>query len=627
VNLPIRHPAPPSLVGHRNRLPLLPALDGLRALAVGAVLLYHAGVLWIPGGFLGVEVFFVISGYLITAGLWREWVRQSSVEVPQFWRRRARRLLPALAVLLLAVALVGVSFFRQEIAAFKGELVAAAAYVSNWYLVAADLSYFAEMGRPSPLRHLWSLAIEEQFYLVWPAVLLVLAVVFRRARLVAGATLALALASAVAAWLIYTPGDDPSRVYYGTDTRAAGLLLGAALAIVWRPFERRVGRRRPRLLDAMGVAGIGVVAWHFVRASEFAAGTYQGGIQLVALATVAVLAAGAHPACRVTGAILGGRAAQAIGRRCYSIYLWHWPVFVFTRPGLDVPWSPAPTLVLRLALTALLAEVSYRFVEMPIRDGRFQEAAARVLRRARFGSARRRRQIIGSWSVVGSVAMALVLGVVISLARSSSSPPAFASEPVSLAQPAGSTTTVESPEASRISSTSTSVPPPPPPTTTAAAGVLPSSIVAVGDSVMLGAAPAVQAVLPGVQIDAAVSRQFGEAVAIIEQRRAAGALGSTLIVHMGTNGPVMGGDLEHLMQAVAGVPRVVLVTVEVDRRWEQQVNDAIRSAAGHPNVRIADWNQYVAGCPAGSLARDGVHLVGPGPACYAALLAQTVIAP
>jgi hypothetical protein len=223
--------------------------------------------------------------------------------------------------------------------------------------------------------------------------------------------------------------------------------------------------------------------------------------------------------------------------------------------------------------------------------------------------------------------MAVLLGVVISLVRSSAPPPAFASEPVSLAARAAGApeTPTLSPEYARA--TSTTVPPPPPPTTTAAAGVPPRSIVAIGDSVLLGAAPAVQAALPGVQIDAVVSRQFGEAVAIIESRRAAGALGDALIVHMGTNGPVMPGQLEHLMQAVAGVPRVVMVTVEVDRRWEQQVNDAIRSAATHANVRIADWNQYVAGCPAGSLARDGVHLVGPGPACYAGLLAHIVYAP
>jgi hypothetical protein len=470
------------------------------------------------------------------------------------------------------------------------------------------------------------LAIVEQYYLRWPAVLLVLAVVLRRPRLVAGATVALAVLSVAAAWIIFTPGEDPSRVYFGTDTRAAGLLLGAALAIVWRPFERSAGRRRPRLLDALAMAGLGVIGWHVVRASEFDPGTYEGGIQLVALATVAVVAAAAHPACRVTGALLGGSVAQAIGRRSYSIYLWHWPVFVFTRPGLDVPWSAAPTLGLRLALTAVLAEISYRFIELPIRDGRLQVTAARVLQRARFGSARRRRQIIGSWSVVGSVSMAVLLGVVISLVRSSSPPPAFASEPVSLAQPAAGP---KSPTftAASAATTSTTVPPPPPPTTTAAAGVPPRTIVAIGDSVMLGAAPAVQAALPGVQIDAAVSRQFGEAVAIVETRRAAGALGDALIVHMGTNGPVMPGQLEHLMQAVARVPRVVMVTVEVDRRWEQQVNDAVRSASAHANVRIADWNQYVARCPAGSLARDGVHLVGPGPACYAGLLAQVVYAP
>lgn len=611
-------------MAHHRRLPPLAPLDGLRAVAVTAVLLYHAGVLWMPGGFLGVEVFFVLSGYLITAGLWREWEDRHRIEAPRFWRRRARRLLPGLGVLLLAVAGAGVVFFRSDIAEIKGELAAACLYVSNWYLIAADLSYFSEIGRPSALRHLWSLAIEEQFYLLWPIVLSGLMWLLRRAWLIATATLALAASSVAVAWLIYSPGDDPSRVYYGTDTRAAALLLGAALALVWRPFERAVIRRSgaTRLLDVVGLAGLAVIGWLALRANEFAPATYDGGIQIAALASAAVVAAGVHPGCRLTLLLLGGRALQAIGRRCYSIYLWHWPVFVVTRPGLDVPWSAAPTLALRIGITGVLAEVSYRWVEMPIRDGRVQAALARVQQHARRASPWRRRQMARAWGLMATASLVIVIAIVGSLVRATVPAPAFAAVPVSKAEPAGSTTTVALSPTTPAPPTTASAPPPP------AAVPVPARIVAIGDSVLLGAAPAVLTALPGVELDASVSRQFQDAVGIVEARRAAGALGDAVIIHIGTNGPPMSGQFEQLLAAVAGVPRVVLVTVEVARRWEQQVNDMVRSTPpAYANVRIADWNQFVPSCPPGSLADDGVHLVGPGPACYAGLLAQTVTAP
>src|SRR5215203_2186902 len=289
------------------RLPYSPGLDGLRALAVIAVLLYHADLSWIPGGFLGVEVFFVISGYLITALLLAEWHQKGTINLKDFWMRRARRLLPALYVLLVVSLAFAVVFLPGEVARLRDDVLAAFGYVTNWYLIFGHVSYFEAVGRPSLLQHLWSLAVEEQFYLLWPPVLaLALAVGASRLRRRRALTVALAgaVASAVAMALLYAPGVDPSRIYYGTDTRSTGLLCGAAVAFLWLPddkyrpsetrhyrlelatrgrFRRRWGWTAPLLLDVVGFAALGALVWFCLNLGEFQPFLYSGGFALVGI--------------------------------------------------------------------------------------------------------------------------------------------------------------------------------------------------------------------------------------------------------------------------------------------------------------------------------------------------------
>src|SRR5918999_1889716 len=252
------------------RLPYSPGLDGLRAFAVIAVLLYHADLAWIPGGFLGVEVFFVISGYLITALLLAEWRQRGRIDLKAFWLRRARRLLPALYLTIVVTLAFAVVFLPGEVAGLRSDAIAAFGYVTNWYLVLGHESYFEAIGRPSLLKHLWSLAVEEQFYLLWPPVLAVgLSVGAKRwrQRRVLLVALAGASVSVLLMATLYRPEVDPSRLYFGTDTRATGLLMGAALAFVWTPWSVRASggsrlRRQwgwtvPLLLDVAGLAALG----------------------------------------------------------------------------------------------------------------------------------------------------------------------------------------------------------------------------------------------------------------------------------------------------------------------------------------------------------------------------------
>ena len=246
-------------VGDRPRLPHIAAIDGLRALAVASVFAYHADVGWARGGFLGVDVFFVISGFLITALLLAEWRRDAWLDVAYFWKRRALRLLPAVLVLLVGVWVVVPILAPEQAGRLQGDIRAALAYVSNWRLIFEHQSYFEAAGRPPLLQHLWSLAVEEQFYLVWPLVLWAGLGIRRTARRLVWWILAAAVASAALMAVLYEPGTDPSRVYYGTDTRAAAILLGAALACVWRPSATR---KAPSLAGrvVLGVVGIGALA-------------------------------------------------------------------------------------------------------------------------------------------------------------------------------------------------------------------------------------------------------------------------------------------------------------------------------------------------------------------------------
>jgi peptidoglycan/LPS O-acetylase OafA/YrhL/lysophospholipase L1-like esterase len=350
----------------------MPGLDGLRALAVLAVVAYHLGWGWAPGGLLGVGVFFTLSGYLITDLLLGQWEVAGRLQLADFWLRRARRLLPALFVMLAVVAAWVTLLDRDQLVDIRGAVAASAAYVNNWWLIAQHSSYFAQFGPLSPVGHLWSLAVEEQFYLVWPW-LLWLGLRWQRRRdavprgLLA-ATVLLAVGSAVAMALFYHPGYDPTRVYDGTDTRAFGVLIGAALAFVWpsRHLGSDVNATARAILDGIGAAGLAVIAVLIWRTSQYSPFLYRGGMVVLSVATALVVAAAASPVTR-TGRLLGVRPLRWIGVRSYGIYLWHFPIIVLTTPagGRDSLVRGMAQLAAAIGAAAL----SWRFVEEPVRRG------------------------------------------------------------------------------------------------------------------------------------------------------------------------------------------------------------------------------------------------------------------
>ncbi len=366
----------PEPVGRGQRY--IPGLDGLRAIAVAAVLAYHLGAGWAPGGVLGVAVFFTLSGYLITDLLLSGFDTFGFLRLKKFCMARARRLLPPFLVMLVVVVAWVTIFDPDQLSHLRGMVVASVLYVSNWYLISEQMSYFARFGPPNPLGHLWSLAVEEQFYLVWPFMVFIGLKIFRprrsfslqRGRL-ALVTLGLAAVSAIAMAVMYSPGIDTTRIYEGTDTRAFGLLFGAALAMVWP--SRRIGRTLAtkvpvrRGLDVLGAVGLLVIVLMIWKTNDYGPFLYRGGLVLLSVATVLVVAAIVHPDSRL-GKIIGCRPLRWIGVRSYAIYLWHFPIIVL---GAAHP-QEAPSLLRALIMTALtvaLAALSWTFVEDPIRRG------------------------------------------------------------------------------------------------------------------------------------------------------------------------------------------------------------------------------------------------------------------
>jgi peptidoglycan/LPS O-acetylase OafA/YrhL len=601
------------------RLGYIPALDGLRALAVIAVLFYHGDVGWIPGGFLGVDVFFVISGYLITCLLLGDWRLQGSIGFARFYLRRARRLLPALFLMLAVVSIYAILFLPDVVSGLRGQVIAAIAYVENWWLIFRDVSYFENTGRPPLLRHLWSLAVEEQFYLLWPVILGFLLKKWGHERKKVMAAIAgMALVSALLMAILYTPFTDPSRVYFGTDTRASTMLIGALLAFVWSPWRLtgNTGRSAPIVLDVFAIVGLVGVLWFFLNAGEFDPWMYRGGFVVVALFSALLLAGTVHPAARFAPLVFAVPFMRWIGVRSYGIYLWHWPIFMVTRPHSDLPFTGIPLLVLRIGLAVGAATLSFKYVEEPVRGG----AIGRRMAAFRRSTGEQRRQLTKGFLVVGGASALALIVIVVGLSGGSAParPPGVPAEEQIVLGPDDTTAPIDD-----AAATTTTVPGPT--ATTAPAAGPPYRVLAIGDSVMQGAAETLKATIDGAgvlsQVDAAQNRQFSTGVDDLQRYADEGGLPSdVVVVHLGTNGAVDPADFDRMMTILANVRKVVVLTAKAPRPWEEQVNDVINSNRGkYKNLVIVDWHT-IGGAHSEYFWDDSIHLRPEGANAYSRLV-------
>ena len=636
----------PRVVRSTPPLGYLPGLDGIRAIAVLAVVIFHSALPWLPGGFLGVDVFFVLSGFLITTLLLQEVERTGRIRFGAFYLRRARRLLPALALVLIASAALVVIFAPDAAARLREDIVASTFYVTNWWNIISDQSYFEAMGRPPMLQHLWSLGLEEQFYLIWPAVLLF---VFRRKGRDGVRKIALIGAGASTVWMILLsfimgmPTDnDPSRLYFGSDTHAMTILAGAALATVWRPrsLPRQLAPGPKTALTAIGLGALAVMFLCFIAVDESSALLYRGGFALFAGVCVIAIAAATHPAIGLSR-VLGTKPMVYLGKRSYGLYLWHWPVFLVLRPGVDIGWTGLPAFALQFAAAMTAAELSYRFIEMPIRRG----ALARIWRQLRTGG-------LGSFSRAAKVTASACAVALCALTFALLSIPATdASTYLDGATQVGtedltSTTTAASTigdgtsaNASTTTSTADTAKAPDggevaiPTNPALNAPLYPGEdltkrpITAVGDSVMLGARDGLKTLLPKVTVDAEVSRQALPMYQRLRERAAADKLSQVVILHVGTNGPAYEKDLRQAIKGMSDRGRVVLVTTHMPDKWMSESNTSIRNVAkDFPNVRVADWAAASDGHRE-YFVFDGTHLTASGIRAYAQTVADALKAP
>ena len=594
----VRGPALPHLVG----------LDGLRAVAVIAVVLYHADVVWLPGGFLGVDVFFVLSGFLITSLLLVELDRTGGIDFKNFYVRRARRLLPALFAVLAVTAVLVATIAYDGAAGFRRDLPGALFYFSNWLNIFTDTSYFEFIGRPPMLKHLWSLAVEEQFYIFWPAIALV-AYRARGARAVGWVALAGAVLSTLAMTVGSIVGDmpgsaDPSRLYFGTDTHLMGVSVGAALAVLWRPGRTSpvLARQARVVISAAGVAALLVLVLMFMNIGEFSTFLYRGGFLVVALVSAVVVAAASHRGVPF-GRWLGMRPMRWIGERSYGIYLWHWPLFLVTRPGVDIPVDGALALALRVALLLGVAELSYRYLEMPIRRG----VLKRTWQRFQEGSLPQPSREV----VAGVIAVAVLL--MFSGFRVATAPAQAVGGGAVSSQQLAALAPARAPLERDLIRMA------------AAEDLDPrTKVTAFGDSVMLGASGALEGQDFNLDLHAKVATQASTLQESIARQVASGGIRDTVLLQVGNNGIVTEDQLRGMLDELSVVPRVVLVNVRVPRPWMDPNNAVIGSVApDYPNVVLVDWAEASAD-HRDYMVKDGVHLTSKGAQVYTRLIARAV---
>ena len=565
----------------------IPAIDGLRAVAVIAVLLYHLGVSWIPGGFLGVDLFFVISGYVITRLLLDSIQRSGGLDLRAFYKSRLRRLLPPLVFMIVTTTLFIGVWAPDTIKRLLTDTPFSLMGVMNWWLVFRQADYFEAIGRPPLLQHTWSLGVEAQFYLVWPLILLLVLRQLGR-KIIPAAALFIAIGSGVALLLVSLSIDSNSsqsvsHVYFGTDTHSIGLFLGAALAVNWIPQNLKVdiAKRAQDVIDGIGVFGfLGILAC-FLFIDQGNPTLYKIAFPLAEIFGCAIIMSIVHPASRFAP-LLQGKAILWIGERSYAIYLWHWIIFQVTRPSVDLAGASWALYALRILIVFALADISLRWVELPFRNG-YIESWFRGMK-YRTKKVRVRQQTTLALSIISVLAVTSLV-----------SANAIAVSDRNLAKLKLEITTKAEVE-TEITNPS-------------------DGLWVAGDSVILGIRNELSNRRQVGLINAHVGRQAPELIEVLNKDKARMA-DAPIIVNMGNNNRLTESEVVSIFEAIKDQPQIIVINTAVPRGWKDQNNSLIQQVASqYQNVKIVDWNKISEGHPE-YFAPDGVHLVPTGISVY-----------
>ena len=581
-------------------------IDGLRALAVTAVILYHLGINWIPGGFLGVDLFFVISGYVITRLLLDSILSKGALALREFYVARVRRLLPPVLFMLTGTTFLIAAWKPDAIHRFLSDLPYVLTGSENWHLVAVHQDYFQAIGRPPLLQHNWSLGVEFQFYILWPLILLLILKYLGKKR-VAQASLVIAFISGLALFIYSLRVDSSStnqisHIYFGTDTHSLGLFLGAALAVSWVPanLSKNISERAQDFVDGIGVVGFLGLLCTFFFIDESNAALYRVAFPLAALFGVAIITSLVHPASRFTP-LMSARPLVWIGQRSYGIYLWHWVVFQVTRPNVDLAGANWAINAARILIVIALADISLRWIEIPIRRGVLSTWIRGLKYRSK--STRRKQKL---WIISATVALLF--------STSAASWAAWMEDYNRTSGGSGNSSvgvfTHNQSDSSVISNSTTN-------------SNKKTGLWVTGDSIILGIRDKLQSHFPIELINARVGRQIGELIQVVQSDKV-GLASSTVIFDIGNNNHLTESDVRTLFDLLKNQPKMIVVNTAVPRPWRDDNNRIISAVvADYPQAHLVDWARISFGHPE-YFAPDGVHLSDTGGDVYVGAILEAL---
>ena len=571
------------------------SIDGLRAIAVTAVVLYHLGISWIPGGFLGVDLFFVISGYVITRLILDSINQSSALDLREFYAARLRRIYPAFIFMVVCtIIFIGV-WAPEAIKRFLSDLPYALTGSINWLLVARHQDYFEAIGRPPLLQHTWSLAVELQFYLIWPMILLTVLKYFGKKN-IARIALLIAITSGVTLFLVSLQLDQSnaqqvSHIYFGTDTHSLGLFLGSALAVSWIPqnLSADIEKRAQDVVDAIGVVGLlGLIA-AFLFIDESNASLYRIAFPLAGIFGCLVIISLVHPASRFAP-LISSAPFKWVGQRSYGIYIWHWVIFQVTRPSVDLTGQSWALYLARVLLVLALADISLRWVEIPFRQGMVQNWFRGMKYRSAKVKLRQQLSIVFSVITVLAVTSSISVQAINKADQIAQNQVTQQEDETAIQDDLGSTT----------------------------------GLWVTGDSVILGIRSKLESKEHISLINARVGRQAPELLAVMRVDQSS-VPSSPIVFNLGNNNALNEQTVIDIFEVVKNQPQVIVVNTSVPRAWKD-ANNAIISkvASGYPNVRLVDWDRVSKDRPE-LFAPDGVHLSPTGSDVYVDLVLTVLV--